>query len=395
MPKDEPKTVSPESRFYEIYGSDPVLFRAPGRVNLIGEHTDYNDGFVMPVAIGFYTWIAAAKRQDRVIEAYSSRFGEKISFSLDKLDGPPSRHWSDFIRGMAAVLLTAGHHISGANLVIDGDIPLGAGLSSSASLEMATALALTSISDLDVDRLELVKLSQKTEHEYVGTLCGIMDQFISAFGVAGHGLVLDCRSLEYQLLPIPSSLRLVVCNSMVKHEHASGEYNQRRADCEAGVKLLQPYFPGMRALRDIGTADLETRKSSLPLAVYRRCRHVVTENERILAASQALQAGNPEYFGTLMYRSHESLRDNYEMSCKELNLLVDLASSRPGVYGARMTGGGFGGCTINLTTADAAFPLKEYLERAYHGVTGMDPEVYICEPAQGAGVWNPERNYGV
>jgi galactokinase len=380
------------ARFREMFGPNPHIFRAPGRVNVIGEHTDYNDGFVMPAAIEFYTWVAAAKRGDRVLEAYSDHFDEKISLSLDGLAGPPRRHWSDFIRGVAAVLQNAGYNLAGANLLIHGEIPLGAGLSSSASLEVATALALGSLSGVDIPRLDLVKLCQKAEHEYVGTRCGIMDQFIAVFGAAGHALMLDCRSLEYRLLPVPRDLRLVVCNSMVRHELASGEYNRRCADCEEGVKLLRPHLPGIRALRDVSVADLEAWKQVLPATVYRRCRHVVTENQRVLAAAKALQSGDADQFGHLMYQSHSSLRDDYQVSCRELDLLVDLASSSSGVYGARMTGGGFGGCTVNLLKADASDSFAEHISQAYQQVTGIIPEIYVCEPAQGVQSWpDPDK----
>ncbi len=375
------------ARFRDMFGTSARIFRAPGRVNVIGEHTDYNDGFVMPAALEFYTWVAAAKREERVLEAYSEHFGEKIGLSLDELAGPPRRHWSDFVRGVAAVLQNAGYKLAGANLVIYGEVPIGAGLSSSASLEVATALALISLSGLDVPRLDLVKLCQRAEREFVGTRCGIMDQFVAVYGATGHALMLDCRSLEYQLLPVPHDLRLVVCNSMVRHELASGEYNRRRADCEEGVKLMQPQLPGIRALRDVGVADLEACKLMLPATVYRRCRHVVTENQRVLAAAKALQSGEADRFGQLMYRSHASLRDDYEVSCRELDLLVDLAASRPGVYGARMTGGGFGGCTVNLLRADATDSFKEHISRAYREATGIIPEIYVCEPAQGAQAW--------
>ncbi len=375
------------ARFREVFRTSPHIFRAPGRVNVIGEHTDYNDGFVMPAAIQFYTWVAAAKRNDRILEAYSDHFDEKITLSLDALTGPPRKHWSDFIRGVAAVLQNAGYNLSGANLVIHGEVPLGAGLSSSASLEVATSLALISLSAIDVPRLELAKLCQKAEHEYVGTLCGIMDQFIAVFGAASHALMLDCRSLDYQLLSIPQDVRLVVCNSMVRHELASGEYNRRRADCEEGVRLLQPHLAGIRALRDVSASDLEAWKQVLPERVYRRCRHIVTENQRVLAAAKALQSGDTDEFGQLMYKSHASMRDDYEISCRELDLLVDLASSRAGVYGARMTGGGFGGCTVNLLRADKSTAFKENIALAYREATGIIPEIYICEPAQGAQAW--------
>jgi galactokinase len=380
------------ARFREMFGTEMRIFRAPGRVNLIGEHTDYNDGFVMPAAIGFYTWIAAAKREDRILEAYSDRFEEKATFSLDMLNGPPRKHWSDFIRGVAATLQGAGHRLSGANLVIHGEVPLGAGLSSSASLEVATALALTVCSGITVPRLELAKLCQAAEHEYAGTRCGIMDQFIVAFGVAGNALMLDCRSLEYQLIPVPRDLRLVVCNSMVRHEHASGEYNQRRADCETGVKLLAQHLPGIHALRDVGIADLEKYKDALPETIYRRCRHVVTENQRVLDAAKTLQSGDAGGVGRLMYASHASLRDDYEVSCKELDLLVELAAASPGVYGARMTGGGFGGCTVNLVREECATAFGMHVARTYQQATGIAPDIYVCEPAQGAEAWPAERS---
>jgi len=370
-----------------MFGSSARIFRAPGRVNVIGEHTDYNDGFVMPAALGFYTWVAAGKREGRVLEAYSDHFDEKISLSFDALDGPPRRHWSDFVRGVAAVLQNVGYELSGANLVIHGEVPLGAGLSSSASLEVATGLALMSLSGIDVPRLDLVRLCQKAEHEFVGTRCGIMDQFVAVHGAAGHALMLDCRSLEYLLLPMPHDLRLVVCNSMVRHELASGEYNRRRADCEEGVKLLKNHLPGIRALRDVEVADLEAWKHVLPATVYRRCRHVVTENQRVLAAAKALQSGEADRFGHLMYQSHASLRNDFQVSCRELDLLVDLAASHPGVYGARMTGGGFGGCTVNLLRADVSDSFQEQISRAYREATGIIPELYVCEPAQGAHAW--------
>jgi len=380
------------ARFREMFGTEMQIFRAPGRVNLIGEHTDYNDGFVMPAAIGFYTWIAAAKREDRILEAYSDRFDEKVTFCLDALEGPPRKHWSDFIRGVAAMLQGAGHRLSGANLVIHGEVPLGAGLSSSASLEVATALALMGPSGIAMARLELAKLCQAAEHEYVGTRCGIMDQFIASFGVSGNALMLDCRSLQYQLMPVPADLRLVVCNSMVRHEHASGEYNLRRADCETGVKLLAQHLPGIRALRDVGIADLEKYKHALPETIYRRCRHVVSENQRVLDAAKALQSGDAGGIGGLMYASHASLRDDYEVSCKGLDLLVELAASSPGVYGARMTGGGFGGCTVNLVRRESAAAFTAHMSGAYQQATGIAPDIYVCEPAQGAEAWPAERS---
>lgn len=388
------RVPSPEStgnrlaaRFREMFGSDPHIFRAPGRVNLIGEHTDYNNGFVMPAAIGFYSWIAAGRREDRLVEAYSDRFDEKIVLSLDALEGPPRQHWSDFIRGIAATFQGAGHRLFGANLLIHGEVPPGAGLSSSASLEVATALALMATSEIAVPRLEMAKLSQKAEHEYVGTGCGIMDQFIATFGTSGNALMIDCRSLEYRLLPVPANLRLVVCNSMVKHEHASGGYNRRRDDCETGVKLLAQRLPGIRALRDVDVTQLEKHRDALPETIYRRCRHVVSENQRVLDAAKALEPRDMGEFGGLMYASHASLRDDYEVSCRELDVLVDLTAASPGVYDARMTGGGFGGCTVNLVQSDAAAGFEAHIAETYRQATGIKPDIYVCEAAEGAATW--------
>lgn len=377
-------------RFQEVFGTPSRVFRAPGRVNLIGEHTDYNDGFVMPAAIGFYTWIAAAKRDDRTIEVYSDRFDEKIALSLDALAGPPRQHWSDFIRGVAAMIESAGYRLAGANLVMHGDVPLGAGLSSSASVEVAAGLAMTSVSGIELNRFDLAKFCQSAEHQFVGTRCGIMDQFIATFGAAGDALMLDCRSLEYELLPVPADVRLVVCNSMVRHELASGEYNLRRADCEAAVKLLSPRIPGIRALRDVDLADLERYKEILTPVMYRRCRHVISENQRVHDAAAALQSNNVKAFGQLMYASHASLRDDYQVSCKELDLLVELARTAPGIYGARMTGGGFGGCTVNLVNANSADSFGAQISQAYKVATGIVPDVYVCEPSQGASAWPME-----
>jgi galactokinase len=371
-----------KSRFREMFGTEAHIFRAPGRVNLIGEHTDYNDGFVMPAALRSYTWVAAAKREDRLLEAYSVQFNEKITLSLDDLSGVSGGHWSNFIRGVAAILKRAGHKIAGADLVIQGDIALGAGLSSSASLEVATALALTSLSDIILPRLELAKLCQAAEHEYVGTRCGIMDQFSASLGIPGQALMLDCRSLDYQLLSVPRNLSVVICNSLVRHELASGEYNRHRVDCETGITLLQRYMPGIRALRDVEIADLQRYEHALPNQIFRRCRHVITENRRVLAAAEALKSQDADRFGQLMYCSHASLRDDYEVSCKELDILVNLASSSSGVYGARMTGGGFGGCTVNLVRADHVSIFETYIVRAYREATGITPDIYVFEPTQ-------------
>jgi galactokinase len=384
-PKATVSTQEMRKQFEARYGGPFRLFRAPGRVNLIGEHTDYNDGFVMPAAIGFYTMAAIGPRPDRKIRVHSINFDEAKEFDLDALGEGPTGHWSDYVRGVAAVLEAHGHRLSGANLVIQGDVPVGAGLSSSAAIEVATAFALLGNSNLTLDRLDIARACQQAEHRYVGTKCGIMDQFISCFGEAHHALMLDCRILEFQTLKIDRNMRLVICNTMVKHELAGGEYNLRRADCEAGVRYLQQYLPDIRALRDVTLDELQQYGHNMPDVVHRRCRHVVTENARVLAATEALRTGDLGRFGDLMGESHLSLRDDYEVSCKELDLMVELARKCRGVYGARMTGGGFGGCTVNLVSAENAMKFKQTIEREYLKATRVQPDVYICEASAGAG----------
>ena len=304
-----------------------------------------------------------------------------MTLSLDELSGLPRRHWGDFVRGVAATLEEAGDKLAGANLVIHGRFLLVLDLfrrtGSRAGLG-PDALPARSVSPGTRETLP------EGEHEYVGTRCGIMDQFVASFGAAGHALMLDCRSLGYQLLPMPEDFRLVVCNSMVRHELASGEYNLRRHDCETGVKLLHAHLPGVKALRDIEIQDLERYEHVLPEQVYHRCRHVVTENRRVQKAASALETKDAELFGQLMHQSHASLRDDYEVSCKELDLLVELASHGAGVYGARMTGGGFGGCTVNLVRAECAALFEAHIAQTYRKENGIAPAVYICERAQSA-----------
>lgn len=371
--------------FKKLYGEPIGIFRAPGRVNLIGEHTDYNDGFVMPAALEFYTYVAAGPRIDRTLSVYSIDFDETRNFDLGHLAGGPTGHWSDYVRGVAAVLQASGNSIRGANLVIKGEVPIGAGLSSSAAIEVASALALMTNSELEWSRVQVAKACQRAEHEYAGTKCGIMDQFISCCGRANHALLLDCRSLDYDLLRIDDRVRIVVCNTMVKHELAGGEYNRRRADCEAGVSYLRRQLPEIQTLRDVSLPQLKEYGAGLSDVTYRRCRHVISENARVLEAAQALRDGKLARFGALMGESHVSLREDYEVSCKELNVMVDLARKCHGVYGARMTGGGFGGCTVNLVDVGAVEEFKATIAREYERAMGLHPEIYVCTAADGAG----------
>ncbi len=370
--------------FRNLYGGEPKIYRAPGRVNLIGEHTDYNDGFVMPAAVDFSTWAAVSLRNDRFVSVFSENFGEQFKFSLDDPAPQARRHWSDYVRGVAVTLEQSGYRLGGAELLLRGDVPIGSGLSSSASVEVATGLALLGNSGVSVEREELARLCQRAENEFVGMRCGIMDQFVSCLAQGGKALLLDCRSLAHDLLSLPNEVRLVICNTMVKHELATGEYNRRRAECEAGVSHLVSALPRVHALRDVTEAELESHKDGMSEVVYRRCRHVVTENNRVLEAKKALEADNLPEFGRLMNESHRSLRDDYEVSCQELDIMVGLAQEMPSVYGARMTGAGFGGCTIALVFARGAEEFKRRIARAYQTATGITAEVYICRAAAGA-----------
>lgn len=385
IPQVPASTLPLRRQFDALHGAPFRMFRAPGRVNLIGEHTDYNDGFVMPAAIGFYTTVAIGPRADRILNVHSINFDETKEFDLEAISDGPTGHWSDYVRGVAGVIESRGHRLAGANLVIQGEVPVGAGLSSSAAIEVATAFALLGNSNLTLDRMSVALVCQEAEHRYAGTMCGIMDQFISCFGEANHALMLDCRSLEFQALAIAPAIRLVICDTKVKHALAGGEYNQRRADCEAGVMYLRRYLPDIKALRDVTLDELQHYGHDMPDVVHRRCRHVVTENERVLEASKALQGSDLWRFGDLMGESHQSLRDDYEVSCKELDLMVELARKCRGVYGARMTGGGFGGCTVNVVSAEHAAKFRETIEREYLRGTGVRPDVYICEASDGAG----------
>jgi len=370
--------------FRERFGQTPRLFRAPGRVNLIGEHTDYNDGFVMPAAIGLSCVVAIAEGADRRLVVHSENLQETVEIDLDSRRPQRRGQWSDYVQGVAVVLQQNGTRLRGGNLLIQSDVPIGSGLSSSAAIEVASGLALLSNSGAELERLELARLCQRAENEFVGARVGIMDQFTACFGQAGHALLLDCRSLEYRLLPLPPGASLVICDSGVRHALSGGEYNTRRAECETGVRLLARYRPQVRALRDATLADLEQHRSELGDVVYRRCRHVVTENARVLQAAEALQRSELPEFGRLMGESHRSLRYDYEVSCHELDLLVELAAGLNGVYGARMTGGGFGGCTINLLESGAVEEFRQAISAGYKQATGKAPKIYVSDAASGA-----------
>jgi galactokinase len=371
-------------KFQKRFNSSANVYRAPGRVNLIGEHTDYNDGFVLPAAIGFSCWVACAPRNDRKLVIYSEKFDETVGTNLDEPGGRGTGQWSDYCNGVAWALERAGYRLNGADLFILSDVPLGSGLSSSAALEVAVGYALLDVASHAVEPGKLALLCQQAENEFVGARCGIMDQFVSCQGRSGAALFLDCRSLDFRLVPIPAEVRFVICNTMVRHEIAGGEYNARRAECELGVRILSSRLSGIRALRDVSITALESNRDLLGETVYKRCRHVIAENQRTQDAASALQQGDIGLLQRLMAASHRSLRDDFEVSCRELDIMVDLAMRQSGALGSRMTGGGFGGCTINLVNAAHAEEFCKCMAAGYESETGLRPDIYISEPSQGA-----------
>ena len=373
------------SRFLARFVASPQIYRAPGRVNLIGEHTDYNDGFVLPTAIELATYAATAPRDDRRLVVHSLAFDESVDFDLDDASRAPRRHWSDYVLGVVLALQREGLALCGANIMLASDLPMGAGLSASAALEVVAGFALCDLCDLSLDRKDLALLCQRAENEFVGMRCGVMDQLISCCGVSGHALLIDCRTLAMRAAPLNEKARLVICNTMVSHELAGSEYNKRREECERAVALLSQKLDGVSALRDVSPEQLALCGGELPDPILRRARHVVTEDARTLAAAAALEAGDLALFGRLMNASHASLRDDYEVSCAEADLMVDLAQNMQGVFGARMTGGGFGGSTVNLVEAGATERFMVSIEEAYRRATGLTPQIFCATPSAGVG----------
>ncbi|HEX9511576.1 MAG TPA: galactokinase [Puia sp.] len=370
-------------RFKSSFGTDPLVVRSPGRVNLLGEHTDYNNGFVLPAAINKAIYMAVSRRDDHLIHIISQDLD--LSYMGDTRQVKPSSlHWPDYILGVVQQLQGLGHVIGGFNCVFGGDIPLGAGMSSSAALECATAFALNELFGLGVDPLTMVKLAQKAENEFVGVQCGIMDQFASMFGRRNHVIRLDCQSLDYEYVPFNTEgIRIVLLDTNVKHSLASSEYNTRRQQCEAGVKLIQAHEAGVKSLRDATPAMLEQYVAPADALVYQRCRYVVEENLRLLAASTDLRQGDIVRFGRKMFATHEGLSKLYEVSCPELDFLVEFVKDNPGVIGARMMGGGFGGCTINLVKEEAIEALVAQATPAYAKAMNKELKVYIGQIENG------------
>jgi len=374
--------------FHRHFSGDPLLIQAPGRINLIGEHTDYNDGFVLPAAIDrrIYMAIAANGTEDQC-RLYAVDLDEPFQIALGAVEPLREPGWANYVLGVAAELRQEGFDVRGFDCVFAGRIPIGGGLSSSAALENATAVGLSRLFGLEQAKMPLLHISQRAEHRYAGVLCGIMDQFATMMGRAGQAILLDCRSLEYDYVPLElSDYALVLCDTNVSHSLAASEYNTRRRECEAAVHLLEHALPGIRALRDVTPVGLEAERHRLSPLLYRRARHVVTENERVLLAAAALRAGNLLELGDLLYRSHHSLQHDYEVSCPELDFLVDQTRDRDYVLGARMMGGGFGGSTLNLVEGAQVDSFLKAIAAAYRAKMGREMKSYVVEVVDGAGI---------
>jgi galactokinase len=373
------------AHFEQTFGRQPAFVaRAPGRVNLIGEHTDYNDGFVLPMAIDRDVTIVGAPRDDRVVRLRSANFGDEASFVLERIEKAHDGAWSNYARGVASVLQQAGFALRGFDGVIYGDVPIGSGLSSSAAIEMATLMAFTAagadgLAPLALDGAQAARLAQRAENEFVGVNCGIMDQFISSLGRAGHALFIDCRSLAYELTPLPEGVTVLVVDTSAPRTLAASAYNERRAQCEQAARAL-----GTPSLRDVSVETFERRRGELPDLIARRAAHVIYENQRVLEAVVALRANDVATFGRLMNQSHDSLRDLYEVSSKELDAVVEIARRVPGVHGARMTGAGFGGCAIAVVVDAQTNALAQAIMHEYPQRTGREPKVYACVASDGA-----------
>ena len=390
MTNQDTRTQSLVELFEQQFHAEPTAVAiGPGRVNLIGEHTDYNDGFVLPVALKRDVRLVFRPRSDRHIRIYSAEYDGWFEFDLDTPAYDKEILWANYIQGMAWSLEQAGIRLTGIDAVVSGNVPKASGLSSSAALEIATANALLYAANA-IDRLtgpEIAKAAQRAENQFVGVNCGIMDQFISMLGKDGHALLIDCRTLEYQLAPMPDNVALVIGNTKASRSLANSAYNQRRKECEEGVAILQRVLPDIRALRDVSSAQLETHKALLSPIVYRRCHHVITENERVLQTIDALQRGDFVEVGRLMNASHDSLRDDYEVSSEALDVMVEAMRSTPGCYGARLTGAGFGGCAVALIEPGAEQVIADAIYEKYPKATNIWPEVYSTHASDGARVY--------
>ena len=371
-------------RHVERFGVAEQAFQAPGRVNLIGEHTDYTGGLVMPAAIDFNTVAVVGPTKGGRSVIHSVDFKKEFEFDASALPEKAKHDWTDYPAGVLWSLKQSGVVAPQFTMTLQGDVPLGAGLSSSASIEVAVALAALALAGKSMALTDVALACKKAENGFVGAQSGIMDQYIACCGVKDHALVIDTRDLGSRAVPLPSDVRLVICNSMVKHSHAGGEYNERRAEVEEGSRALRAANPDIHELRDATLEDLEEARGSMSENAFLRCRHIITENVRVEEAATALAAGDMKRMGELMAEAHASYRDDFAASCPEVDLLVELAAAEPGLIGARLTGGGFGGCTVNLVEAAHAEAFRRDIHSAYLERAGIDAEIYLCQAAAGA-----------
>ncbi len=368
--------------FQQLYAQDARIFSAPGRVNLIGEHTDYNEGFVLPFAANQRTYVAAARREDSLVRVHSFNLDAEAEFDLECVS--PGNGWQSYVEGVARVLAEKDCKIRGANLAIFSEVPMGAGLSSSAALEISVGFALLRLAECDMDLVELALAAQSAEHRFAGTESGVMDQLTSVFGVQNHAMLIDCRSLERKLIPLNiPSMAIVVCDTNVKHELATSAYNQRRRECREAVAEIRKHDSTIGSLRDLDLDQFKLHEGKLNETLRRRARHVISENQRTVDAAEALQNGDVAHLGNLMNSSHESLRDDYEVSCRELDIMVDLARQHVGVVGARVMGGGFGGSTVNLVLRENVEQFRSIVSEAYQSATGFVPAIIVVDADEG------------
>lgn len=354
------------SSFEQRFGVEPIVIKAPGRINLIGEHTDYNNGFVLPAAVDQAIYLAIGKSGSSESTLVSLDMDQTFEFSINDFQPTKEKLWANYLMGVVAEIQKSGREVTGFNIVFSGDVPQGSGMSSSAALECGTCFALNELFDLSIPKVKMVKMSQKAEHNYAGVMCGIMDQFASMMGSADHALLLDCESLEYRHFPIELTDHIIVlCNSNVSHNLADSEYNIRRKQCEEGVSLLQKYFPEIKSLRDVSLEQLNAHQSELSDVVYKRCKYVIEENERVMSMTKAMEAGEIDALGEILTIAQEGMRSGYEISCPEIDFMADFANNREDVVGARMMGGGFGGCTINLVNKGSEDQFISELNAAY------------------------------
>lgn len=373
-------------KFKELFSNNPLIIRSPGRINLIGEHTDYNEGFVLPAAIDKNIFFAIAPRDDKKCSLYAADLKDGFEFEINNFC-KSEKIWPNYLIGVVDQLKKCKFEIKGFNCVFGGDIPIGAGLSSSAAIEAGLAFALNEIFELNIEKINLVKLSQRAENEFVGVQCGIMDQFINIFGKENKVLKLDCRTLEFEYYPFElNDLQIVLCDTQVKHSLASGEYNARRTQCEEGVRILRKFNNKIHTLRDVDLEFLNSHRSELDSIIFKRCKYVIKENSRVDASCRDLGDGDFISFGQRMYESHEGLRDEYEVSCKELDTLVEIASNHDAVLGTRMMGGGFGGCTINLVKKDGLEDFKEKITKVYSAQVSKSIKIYITRIESGTSI---------